>query len=82
MEYSTIISASTTPSIVGTVFNKSMQNIPKIELVVFVLDSKENVVAASRTFIDNLSRNSSQNFVFTWQKPFDKEVSVINVFYR
>lgn len=82
VEYGTVEKASTTPSITGTVYNKSLQNIPKVGLTVFVLDNKENVIAASETFVDNLSRNSSQSFVFTWQKPFLAEVSVINVSYR
>ena len=82
LQYGAITSSSTTPTISGIVLNKSLQNIPKIELAVFVLDSGENVIAASRTFVDNLAKNSSQDFVFTWQKPFSGEPSVINVIYR
>jgi len=82
LKYGTIISASTTPSITGTIFNKSLQNIPKIELTVFLLDNRENVIAANRTFVDSLARGSSQDFVFTWQRPFDPNPSVINVSYQ
>ncbi len=71
LKYSAINSTTTIPNITGTVINQSLKNIPKIELVVLVLDNKENAVAASRTFVDNLARNSSQDFVFTWPKPFD-----------
>lgn len=80
--YGTLLSTSTTPTINGTISNTSLQDIPKLELVVFVLDSGENVIATSRTFVDNLTKSTSQDFVFTWQKPFDGEVSVINVIYR
>lgn len=82
LEYGTISSATTTPSFTGTIFNKSLQNILRVELVVLALDSNGNTIAAARTFVDNLLQNSSQNFVFTWQKPFTEDVSVINVVYR
>lgn len=71
LKYGALNSTSTAPNITGTVINQSLQSIPKIELVVLVLDNKENAVAASRTFVDNLARNSSQDFVFTWPKPFN-----------
>src|SRR3989338_9543634 len=76
------ISSSTSPSLSGTVTNNSLQDIPQLELTVFALDSKENVLGASRTFIDNLYKRTSQDFVFTWQKAFEGNISVINVFYR
>ncbi|MFA5888962.1 MAG: hypothetical protein WCW47_03695 [Candidatus Paceibacterota bacterium] len=82
LKYGTISSATTTPKLTGTIFNKSLQNIPKTELVVIVLDDKENTIAVSRTFIDNLLKNTSQDFVFTWQKPFIENVSVINLVYH
>ncbi|MCX6702066.1 MAG: hypothetical protein NTX96_02650 [Candidatus Zambryskibacteria bacterium] len=81
LKYGTIAFATTTPSLTGTISNKSLQNIPSTELVVIVLDNKENAIGVSRTFIDNLLRNSSQDFVFTWQKPFIEDISVINVIY-
>ncbi|HEY4508783.1 MAG TPA: hypothetical protein VJC13_00670 [Candidatus Paceibacterota bacterium] len=81
VEYGTLDSVETMPTILGTIYNKSLQNIQNVELDVFALDNKENVVAASRTFVDNLKKNSSQDFVFTWQKPFDTQVSVINITY-
>ena len=82
LSYGTINSATTSPNLIGTVTNKSLQNISRIELSVFVLDKQENTVATSRTFIDNLLKNSSQDFVFTWQKPFTEEISAINVIYH
>lgn len=82
LKYGTMTSTTTTPSLIGTVYNKSLQDIPKIELVVVALDSKENAIAVSRTFIDDLLRNTSQDFFFTWQTPFAQNVSVINVMYR
>lgn len=71
VEYGSLTSTTTVPKINGTVSNTSLQDISALELDVFVLDGKENVVAASRSFVNNLVKGSSQNFVFTWPKPFD-----------
>jgi hypothetical protein len=82
VEYGTLTGTSTTPKLNGAISNDSLQNISKIEITAFILDNNENVIGASRTFVDNLLKGTSQDFVFTWQKPFDSAVSVINVMYR
>ncbi len=71
VEYGTLLSTSTIPRITGKIHNRSISNIKAIELDVFVLDSKENVVAASQSFIDDLYKSTTQEFVFTWPKPFN-----------
>ena len=82
LKYGTVVSATTTPRLIGSIFNKSFKNISQIELVVIVSDDKENTIAVSRTFIDDLLKNSTQDFVFTWQKPFTRDPGVINIIYR
>ncbi len=76
LEYSTLINATTSPRIVGKITNTSTVTIPTVELDVLVLDARENVVAASRSFVDNLLKNSTQDFVFTWPKPFNLGVEI------
>lgn len=71
VKYSTLMSTSTSPRIEGTVSNNSLTSVLGLELDVFVLDNKENVIAASRTFLENLLARSQQDFVFTWPKPFN-----------
>lgn len=71
IDYSPLLSTSSTPRIEGSVANNSEANISRLELTGLVLDGRENVVAASRTFVENLSRGASADFVFTWPKPFD-----------
>ncbi|KND50259.1 MAG: aerotolerance protein BatA [Parcubacteria bacterium C7867-003] len=71
LTYGSLTSTGTVPRITGTVTNDSTETIPSLELAVFVLDGNENVVAASRSFVDNLVKRSTQDFVFTWPKPFD-----------
>ncbi len=71
LNYGELTSTSTSPRIFGSISNNSLQDVSKIELTVLVLDSNENAVAASRSYVDNLSSHSSQDFVFTWPKPFE-----------
>ena len=82
VDYGTVTSTSTTPRLNGTIKNTSIRNISQIEITAFVLDKNENVIGASHTFVDNLVKGTSQDFVFTWQKPFDGDISLINVMYR
>jgi hypothetical protein len=71
LTYSTLLKATTSPRITGTIANNSTQSFDQVELVVLVQDSNENVVAAGRSFVDNLYQKTSQDFVFTWPKPFN-----------
>lgn len=80
VDNSPLSATSTAPRIDGSITNNSLQNIGGLELVALVQDSDNNAVAVSRTFVDGLNSDSSQDFVFTWPKPF--EGSVINIMYR
>lgn len=71
LKYSTLSATSSLPKVTGTITNDSLENIKEVELSVFVLDGNENVVAASKTFVDRLLNRTSQDFVFTWPKSFD-----------
>lgn len=81
LDYGTVTSTSTTPILTGKIYNKSLRDIPETELVVLVSDNMGNTIATSRTYVDNLVRNSSQDFVFTWLQPFAGDISVINIIY-
>ncbi len=67
---STLLSTSTTPRIEGTVTNTGLTAISSLELSAFVLDNKDNVVGASRTFVEDINPKASSFFAFTWPKPF------------
>lgn len=71
IKYSPLLATSTAPRIEGTVTNQSLQKVSNLELVGIVLDSQENAVAVSRTFIDSVNTHDSQSFVFTWPRPFN-----------
>lgn len=71
LTYSGLLFATTSPRINGVITNDSTKSIDEIELSVLVLDGNENVIAASRSFVDNLLKKTSQDFVFTWPKTFN-----------
>jgi len=73
---------NSSPIVKGTIKNTSVTNIKTLELVVLVMDENENAIGSSRTFIDNLGRGATEDFVFTWQKPFDRKAEVVNVIFR
>ncbi len=82
IRYSTVENSSSSPRLLGTVTNRSIADIKEVELVVLIIDSDENVIGTSRTYVTDLFRGQTQDFVFTWQKPFPRPVSVINIIHR
>jgi hypothetical protein len=72
-EHSTLLATSSVPRIEGTISNASLSSFSQVEMVAFVQDSKENVIATARTFIQDLAKRSSQDFVFTWPKPIQAD---------
>ncbi len=83
INYGTLIATSTSPRIEGTITNNSLVNVtPALELDAFVQDENQNVIGASRTFIDPLARSSGQDFVFTWPTPFLVPANIVTVTYR
>ena len=80
ISYEPIIVSSAGSRIDGTISNNSFINVGRVEIDAFILDSNENVVASSQTFLDSLAQKSSQPFVFTWPKTFDNPV--ISIIYH
>ncbi len=82
LSYGSLLDATTSPNILGTATNQSLTDISRLELSVFVSDGNGNAVAASRTYLDNLKRGESQDFIFTWPQPFPVGANFITVIYR
>ena len=66
------------PRIEASVGNLSIIDLKNIELVAVVYDSRDNAIAASRTFINFLKKNEKTDIFFTWPKPFDLGVKACN----
>lgn len=70
IESSPLLLETKSPRIEATVENKSIENIKNIELVAVVFDGRDNAIAASRTFIESLKKNTTAPIFFTWPQPF------------
>lgn len=68
--HSSILRLDSTPRIEANVKNNSTEEIKNIELVIAIFDGADNVIAASRTFVESLKKNENTNVFFTWPKPF------------
>jgi len=71
IQNSPLLKESSSPRIKASISNKSIEDLKNIELVAVVYDSRDNAIAASRTFINELKKNNNTDIFFTWPKPFD-----------
>ncbi len=62
--------ASTSPSVDVDIQNPTLNPINRVNLTAIIYDLAGNAVAASKTYISNLDRQSSQHIVFTWPYSF------------
>lgn len=69
--HSSILRLSTTPRIEANVKNEGTKEVKNIELVAAVFDGSDNVIAASRTFVESIKKDQSASVFFTWPKPFE-----------
>ncbi len=66
-----LLRLDTKPRIETIVKNDGTNMLENIELVATIFDGRDNVIAASRSFVERLDKNSSSQVVFTWGRPFD-----------
>lgn len=68
--HSSLMRLDSEPRIEAVLTNQGSKEIKNIELVAAVFDGSDNVIAASRTFVENLNKGEKTNIFFTWPKPF------------
>ncbi len=69
--HSPLLNLASTPRVKANIKNNSTENIKNIELVIAIFDGSDNVIAASRTFVEDLKQNENTNVIFTWPKSFN-----------
>lgn len=69
--HSSILKLETAPRVEANIKNNSIEEIKNIELVAAIFDGADNVIAASRTFIEKLEKDKSADVFFTWPKTFE-----------
>lgn len=70
------------PRIDATVGNKTLQTISQIEVIAIAYGSDGNALGFSRTFIDRLGKEETQDIAFTWSEPFKSKVEKIEIIPR
>lgn len=60
----------TQPRITADMANKSLGNVANVELVATVSDEEDNILAASKTYVDVLKKGESVPVIFTWPDQF------------
>ncbi len=68
------------PRVLAIVRNNSVKEIKNVELVVLLLDSQDNLINSSKTVLDSIKKNSSENIVFTWPKAFEEKVAKVDIY--
>lgn len=66
-----LLRLTSAPRVEAVIKNNDLNSVQNIELVAVVFDSKDNAVATSRTFIEEIKGDSSSEVFFTWPRPFD-----------
>jgi hypothetical protein len=69
------------PRVSARVYNHTAKEIKNIELVVLLLDDQNNLINSSKTIVDSIKKNSSEEVVFTWPASFDRTVFKVNIFF-
>lgn len=67
------------PRLEAELENQSLVNIPRLEVAAIIFDGEGNALGASRTFVDNFSRGTLRDIVFTWPIPFPVQEKVCKV---
>lgn len=73
VENATLMSSETRPRLNALLLNESIEPIRGVTAVALVLDGSGEAVAASRTVVPEISRESRERIVFTWPEAFRAE---------
>ncbi|MFA6339184.1 MAG: hypothetical protein WCW87_03970 [Candidatus Paceibacterota bacterium] len=67
------------PRLDAQIENTGVRTIDKVEIVATLFDSRDNAIAASKTFLDSITKHEVKDIVFTWFTPLSSEVSRIEI---
>ena len=68
------------PKLTAIIVNDSIYNLSNIPVVAILYDAEGNALAGSRTYLDQLSKNSTEPVFFTWPEPFKDQIFSIDIF--
>jgi hypothetical protein len=68
------------PKVTANVVNNTLINIEGLDIFVILYDEQDNVINVSKTFVENLPKNSKYPIVFTWPESLSKNPSRVDIF--
>lgn len=71
-----------TPRLAAIVENTSLNNVSNIDVVALLYNEKGTIFAASKTFIDSISKGGRVPIVFSWPEAFSEEVLNVEIIPR
>ncbi len=74
-----IADATTSPTVSATIINPTFTSIRQIQVGAIVYDSEGNAIAASRTIVYNLVKQTQKPLLFTWPRPFETDVARVEI---
>lgn len=74
-----LIGEDSSPKLSVTMKNKSLLPINNIEIVAILYDQNDNAIAFSKTQIDSIAKEGTQDITFTWPEKFTEKVFRIEV---
>jgi len=70
----TLTGADASPRLEAQIYNNSLSDADRVEVVATIFDARGNALTSSRTFLDDFMGRSDQTAVFTWPEPIAKTV--------
>lgn len=64
----------TSPLLSATIRNDSLFTIPEVSVIALLYDKNGNAVSASRTYLNVLTEEKSENISFTWPRPIKENI--------
>ena len=75
VQHQVVDGLSKTPTITADIVNSSFTKVGRVDATAIVYDVNGNAIAASKTYIDGLDKQSSAPVVFTWPLPFVAQIT-------
>lgn len=79
---SKVFTNETPARLTATILNRSIIDLPKVDVTALLSDPDGNVIGSGSTFIENLYRAGSQSAFFAWPAPLSPQPALIDIYPR
>jgi len=82
IEDTVLTSTTSSPKLTAKIVNDSFYDLSDLDVIAILYDKEGNALAAGKTRVDPLRKNTSENLFFTWPKPFEETVITTEIIPR